>query len=70
MKHHRFSGWPGAYCLDCGSDDPMENALALGWINFLGTDEDGIGPMVFDTPEHEAEVKAAMECQAKEADGG
>lgn len=27
-KEHHWSGWPGAYCIDCGSDDPMENALA------------------------------------------
>lgn len=25
---HRWSGWPGAWCLDCGADDPMELALA------------------------------------------
>lgn len=62
MKAHRWSGWPGAFCLDCGSDDPMENALALGWVHFLGTDDDGIGPMRFDTPEHEREVAGAQEC--------
>jgi hypothetical protein len=28
MKHHRWSGWPGAYCLDCGAEDPIEAALA------------------------------------------
>lgn len=32
MKHmgmsHRWSGWPGAWCLDCGMEDPMEIALA------------------------------------------
>lgn len=28
MKPHHWSGWPGAYCLDCGCDDPLENALA------------------------------------------
>lgn len=25
---HRWSGWPGAWCLDCGREDPMEEALA------------------------------------------
>lgn len=27
---HRWSGWPGAWCLDCGCEDPREIALALG----------------------------------------
>lgn len=27
---HRWSGWPGAWCLDCGCDDPQELALADG----------------------------------------
>jgi len=21
---HRWSGWPGAWCLDCGQEDPRE----------------------------------------------
>ena len=28
MVEHRWSGWPGAYCLDCGIEDPLEAALA------------------------------------------
>lgn len=27
---HRWSGWPGAWCLDCGCEDPTEIALAEG----------------------------------------
>lgn len=27
---HRWSGWPGAWCLDCGCDDPIEIAMATG----------------------------------------
>lgn len=27
MPDHRWSGWPGAWCLDCGDPDPMELAL-------------------------------------------
>jgi hypothetical protein len=27
---HRFSGWPGAYCLNCGAPDPNEEALGHG----------------------------------------
>jgi len=30
MAEHRWSGWPGAWCLDCGCEDPREIALALG----------------------------------------
>lgn len=29
MKH-RWSGWPGAWCLDCGCEDANEIALADG----------------------------------------
>ena len=28
MKPHHWSGWPGACCLDCGCEDPLEIALA------------------------------------------
>jgi hypothetical protein len=30
MTDHRWSGWPGAWCLDCGIEDPHEIALATG----------------------------------------
>ena len=30
MPEHRWSGWPGAWCLDCGCEDPREIALADG----------------------------------------
>lgn len=30
MKVHRWSGWPGAYCLDCGVEDQLEIAIAEG----------------------------------------
>lgn len=23
-KEHRWSGWPGAYCMDCGAEDKRE----------------------------------------------
>jgi hypothetical protein len=26
--NHHWSGWPGAWCLDCGIEDPVEIALA------------------------------------------
>jgi hypothetical protein len=25
---HRFSGWPGAWCLDCGAEDVTEYCIA------------------------------------------
>lgn len=28
---HRWSGWPGAWCLDCGCECPVETALATDW---------------------------------------
>lgn len=34
MAEHRWSGWPGAYCLDCGAKDPREIAMADGSIYF------------------------------------
>lgn len=26
-SYHRWSGWPGAFCLDCHTEDPMEICL-------------------------------------------
>ena len=37
MKDHNWSGWPGAWCLDCGAPDLTEIGLADGF----GIDEDG-----------------------------
>ena len=28
MTAHRWSGWPGAWCLDCGIEDQTEQCLA------------------------------------------
>lgn len=28
LKSHHWSGWPGAFCLDCGCEDPYEIGLA------------------------------------------
>ena len=57
-KLHRWSGWPGAYCLDCGAEHALENASALGWTDLKGN---------WDTEEHrEIVAKADGECLAKE----
>lgn len=34
---HRWSGWPGAWCLDCGQEDQREIGVAEGF----GFDDDG-----------------------------
>ena len=36
---HRWSGWPGACCLDCGAEDAMENAMGLNWVDFIGDEK-------------------------------
>lgn len=38
MNEHNWSGWPGAYCLDCGIEDPYEIALAEG--NYIEVEDD------------------------------
>lgn len=30
MNQHRWSGWPGAFCLDCGEPDPAEQCIGDG----------------------------------------
>lgn len=35
FRAHRWSGWPGAWCLDCGREDPMEIALGNGDVGFI-----------------------------------
>lgn len=57
-KEHRWSGWPGAYCLDCGAEDPREVALADGRYTEI-CDEDGtILEIIF--PD---DVVVLMECK-------
>lgn len=36
MVEHRWSGWPGAWCLDCGAEDPVERCAASGHPLFCG----------------------------------
>jgi len=58
MNNHRWSGWPGAYCLKCGCEDAVENALALGWYDPIKN--------TYDTPEHEEEVVATFVCSVSD----
>ena len=55
-KGHWWSGWPGAYCLRCGSEDPMENAIAAGWYDpFEGK---------WDSDLHKAAIDLVQYCPA------
>ena len=45
---HRWSGWPGAFCLNCGAEHALENAIGLNWYDPF-TDE-------WDAVEHAQEV--------------
>lgn len=56
QQPHRWSGWPGAWCLDCGADDPYELALADGLI-----DTDGETTWFRDDAV-KAQIEAAMIC--------
>lgn len=59
---HRWSGWPGAWCLDCGCDDPYEIALADGLIDFVDdpTSPDGMRMVIPD--EVQEQLNKAMIC--------
>ena len=35
-KPHRWSGWPGAYCLDCGAGQVLEIAIGENWYDPCG----------------------------------
>lgn len=62
MSAHRWSGWPGAYCLDCGAEDPYEIAEADGKIDYVDdlSVPEGIRPVI--APEVQAEIDKAMIC--------
>lgn len=60
---HKWSGWPGAFCLKCGSEDPTENAIGLGWLDPGGPCEDGSFSLYkWDTEEHRLIVEKANIC--------
>ena len=50
MGQHRWSGWPGAYCLLCGAEDALENAVGMGWYDPL--------PDKWDSEDHKQQVLA------------
>ena len=69
-NEHRWSGWPGAYCIKCGAEDMLETALALGWFDpgHPGNPNDVNQPAYeasWDTLEHEALVVKSSFCPIK-----
>lgn len=48
MSDHRWSGWPGAWCLDCGDPDQREVCLAgdCGQDHVWIPQDDGDGPIM------------------------
>jgi len=58
MAIHRWSGWPGAFCLKCGAEDPYEYALAMNYYDPL-TDS-------WDTEEHMVACFQALNCPVED----
>jgi len=44
MGKHRWSGWPGAFCMYCGTFDYLEQAVGEGWFD--------VTTETWDTEEH------------------
>lgn len=32
-RGHWWSGWPGAFCMKCGAEHALENAIGMGWFD-------------------------------------
>jgi len=60
-RGHWWSGWPGAYCMRCGCEDPMEIAMADNWYDPVEGK--------WDTDEHRLQVKEAQQCPADQMTG-
>ena len=56
-RSHHWSGWPGAYCLKCGAEDPMEIAIGENWYDPC---EDR-----WDSEEHRQQCLAANVCSVE-----
>ena len=55
-KGHWWSGWPGAYCMKCSAEDPMEYAVGMNWYDPITNQ--------WDTEEHRLEYERDMKCLA------
>jgi hypothetical protein len=49
---HRWSGWPGAFCLDCFAFDQTEQCLADGCLDFADNPDDPEHPIIKHCTEH------------------
>jgi len=52
---HRWSGWPGAYCLHCHAEDAHELGLACIDCIVRGPERTEDGGYVYFCPEHRSE---------------
>lgn len=59
---HRWSGWPGAWCLDCGCDDPYEIAIGDNLIDFVEDSKSPDGMRMVIPPEVQNQIDEAMIC--------
>jgi hypothetical protein len=59
---HRWSGWPGAWCFDCGCEDPYENASADGLIDFVDDPESPDGFRMVISDEMQKQLDEAIIC--------
>lgn len=60
IKQHRWSGWPGAWCLDCGVEDPVESALGCPNCDLRCFDGDTASDEM--CTEHKAYAQAVKNC--------
>lgn len=58
MSHH-WSGWPGAWCFDCGDNDPLEAALACRVCRIKASEDDPADDYI--CPEHQAMIRECPE---------
>jgi hypothetical protein len=58
LNYHKWSGWPGTFCLKCGAEDPWEYAIANDYYDPFYDK--------WDTKEHEEECLRNLICPVKE----
>lgn len=68
MSVHRWSGWPGAVCLDCLSGSPTEDALVCPACYVPCSPEDEAhDPTMRLCPEHDLWMRAMATCPPDQA---
>jgi len=66
-KGHRFSGWPGAWCLDCGSPDPYEVALGKGHLDVTMDDKGEYNGTIWSHPKLKKKYDQYTICREPDA---